>query len=184
MAPAGRNFTVRILPTEDPKDFSYPRLQQGGKKVMFFGAISKLGKIHFSTLKAKVDSERFGEFLQNEALPAVKNVHNSSFILQMDNASPHKGFTSDIIKIENIKTLVWPAQSPDLNPIEQVWLWMALKIGPKIFKDIVELEEYVFSLWEEIPKNTILAFLEKMTEKLKWVIESEEELYPDHHKEI
>jgi len=61
---------------------------------------------------------------------------------------------------------------------------MALKIGPKIFKDIAELEEYVFSLWEEIPKNTILAFLEKMTEKLKWVIESGGELYPDHYKEI
>jgi len=36
LAPEGRNFTVQILPVEDPKDFSYPRLQQGGKKVMFF----------------------------------------------------------------------------------------------------------------------------------------------------
>jgi len=60
---------------------------------------------------------------------------------------------------------------------------MATKIGSKVFKNITELEESVFNLWEEIPKNTILEYKKKLPQKLKWVLETEGELYPDHYKE-
>ena len=98
----------------------------------------------------------------------------------MDNAGAHRGSTSTIIKKENIKALPWPAQSPDLNPIEQVWLWMSTKIGSQHFNNIEEIEAYVYNLWDELPKELILLYFQNYENKLKWVIESGGEFCPNH----
>ena len=57
--------------------------------------------------------------------------------------------------------LPWPAKSPDLNPIEQVWGWMAKDIHGKTFKNTKDLEAYVLGLWEKLPENIVLSFISK-----------------------
>ena len=39
-----------------------------------------------------------------------------------DNALSHKAaFTREVLRVNNIQPMVWPAFSPDLNPTEAVW---------------------------------------------------------------
>lgn len=58
---------------------------------------------------------------------------------------------------------------PDLNPVEQVWMVTKLKL--KKFSDMKELEDYVFGLWKEIPKDTILSYISMVKDKPKFVAE-------------
>jgi transposase len=176
--PEGKIYKVKLLPGESPDDFSVPRVQQGGQKVMFYAAISGKGKVHFCTLKGKIDSDIFSKFLKVKVLPSIQKLHGNIFMLQQDNAPAHAGETKQFIKKEEIETLDWPAQSPDLNPVEQVWFWMERDIHSKSFKNITELENYVYSLWEKLEKDMILSFIDKLLVKLDWVLKNQGEIYP------
>ncbi len=44
------------------------------------------------------------------------------WVWQQDNAPVHTAkIVRDLFKAERVKTIEWPARSPDLSPIENVW---------------------------------------------------------------
>jgi len=178
--PQHQKIRVKLLFDEDPNQFSFPLKQQGGKGIMCYAAISSKGKIFFGMLEGKIDSGDFAKFLTNSVLPAVYKNHGLAFRLQQDNAPVHKGETTSILKREHIDILDWPPKSPDLNPVEQVWNLMSLKLKGKLFQNIEELKEAVFEVWEEISNKLIFTFIDKIKAKIIWVAENNGELYPDH----
>jgi len=46
----------------------------------------------------------------------------NGFIFQDDNARPHRAkFLDQFLQAQGIQQMVWPACSPDLIPIEELW---------------------------------------------------------------
>ena len=64
-----------------------------------------------------------------------------------DNAS-----ISPSLQLENVPTLDWPLQSPDLNPIENLWAIVKAKLKKNFStpKTKSELIDQVFAVWEDI----------------------------------
>jgi len=72
-------------------------------------------------------------------------MNKRTFIFQHDNASIHTSKPSkEFLARNHIRVLDWPAQSPDLNPIEHLWSM----IKPKI-KDIDPPAKTKDELWEQ-----------------------------------
>ena len=117
-----------------------------------------------------MDSKKYISILQEAYLGTLNDLHTNhqGFILQADNDPKHKSKASQGWLRENgIPTLTWPASSPDMNIIENLWayldnrirahpqnlsnseeLWMALqqewyKISP----------EYIRKLYESLPRR-------------------------------
>jgi transposase len=92
-------------------------------------------------------------------------VHDGRYIFQRDNASIHaSSSTRAFLRGLSVTVLGWPALSPDLNPIENLWGMVTRTVydGGKQYHSVNELEETVRAVWEGITPGTISKLVKSM----------------------
>ena len=72
-------------------------------------------------------------------------------IFMQDGASCHTSISTRKFLAENrVKVLQnWPANSPDLNPVENCWSWLARRLVGQKFETEAALEEAIRKEWEQ-----------------------------------
>ena len=88
-----------------------------------------------------------------------------------DNASIHAAqFTQSYHRWHGVDRMVWPAHSPDLNPIENVWRLLKYRIGKRFPKTDAEVRQYLLEEWEKLDLEDFRKYIESMSERCKAVI--------------
>ena len=92
------------------------------------------------------------------------------FIFQQDNDPKHtSGIVEDWISEKGIRTLIWPPNSPDLNPIENCFHLVKKKLKKMVLSDSESLWEKTQEIWNEISKKTCNTLVSSMKDHIKEV---------------
>jgi hypothetical protein len=129
----------------------YIKHQLGGGSIVFRGGICWEGKAELVVLEGRQDSENYIYTIGEYMLPFAHLKYGTSIVFQQDNAPIHSSRMTKVFFAEqSIEVLDWPARSPDLNPIENLWATMALRVyrDGKQYDDMAELRQAVLASWD------------------------------------
>lgn len=167
---------VRRKPGEAYKpDSLAPTVKHGGGSVMIWGCFSMGGTGQMQLCEGRMNQVTYRATLENSLLPSAGKLFPASndWIFQQDNAPCH---TARSVKAwmenQNIRTMPWPAQSPDLNPIENLWKIIKLKMENHKPKNKANLFEFVQQEWAAVTAEQCQKLVESMPRRMAAVIKN------------
>lgn len=149
---------------------------------MVWGCISWFGAGKLGRIEGKMDSDKFIKILDQNLLPTIDAISlvsdltsSESLIFQQDNDPKQNSRKSrDWFKSHKIDPMGWPAQSPDLNPIEMVWKRIKDQLGryEEQPRGILELWDRVQDEWKNIDIEYCRALIKSMPNRCRQVIKA------------
>jgi transposase len=104
-----------------------------------------------------MNAENYIELLKDTVIPELE-VAGRHMVFMQDNAPCHKArIVMDFLDENNIETLNWPPQSPDMNPIENLWAIIKARRKKKygVPKSKNELITQIFDIWDNIEMELV-----------------------------
>jgi DDE superfamily endonuclease len=96
-----------------------------------------------------------------------------SLIFQHDNAPIHTAKkVKSWIQAKGITVMDWPAQSPDINPMENLWSVLKQNVQKTGPKNLQELRDSIEKEWSLIGHNYLWTLIKSMPERMKRIIEA------------
>ncbi|KAG0803100.1 hypothetical protein G6F20_013826 [Rhizopus arrhizus] len=156
-------------------------VKRGGGSVMIWGCITYDGpgyacRIYDGTMK----KEDYVHILNTTLMDTLYyyNYDPKSINFQQDNGPKH---TSKVAKtwfeennFDSKSIYSWPAQSPDLNPIEHVWHHLKLRLSAHETraKGVHELWDRIEEQWARFTKDDCRKYIDSMPDRIKAVIQA------------
>ncbi len=142
------------------------------QSVMIWGAMSSAGVGPLCFLKTNVTAPVYQEILEHFMLPSADQLFkDADFIFQQDLAPAHTAkSTKSWLNDHGVGVLDWPANSPDLNPIENLWGIVKRKMRNKRPKNADELKATVKETWASIPPQQCHKLITSMPRWIEAVI--------------
>lgn len=138
-------------------------LSNDRRSVHLWGAISYNGTL--SLLKAP-ERAKSRDYIKLMETAGIQNLRSVGLTFIDDNAPIHRSREVTNWKEENgVSILEWPAHSPELNPIENVWAYIKrqLQCMKVRFED---LERTIYEIWSQIPTSYIRKLYRSMPNRV------------------
>ena len=98
---------------------------------------------------------------------------HEDWIFMQDNAPSHSSkLTMQYLEEKGVSLMEWPANSPDLNPIENIWGEIKRRLHFSKPRNQTELKNQVEHIWNYLGEKYINNLIESMPNRVAAVIEN------------
>lgn len=169
-----KNFTVRRpINTRLKPEYCRGTVKHGGGSVMVWGCFSYSGIGPICQITEKMDRFLYKNILENEMLPYADENMPLIWVFQHDNDPKHTSkVVSEWLKASNVRVLQWPAQSPDLNPIENLWSIVDRQIKRDKETNKYNIFHRLKDAWNSISQDQIERLIDSMPRRCTAVIKN------------
>ena len=111
---------------------------------MVWSAISVKGQIGFHSFRKTMDGPYYVEILEDNLIGEARKKFRRRWRLQQDNHPKHTSrIAKNFLEQEVPETIDWPSNSPDANPIENLWSILEQRVEKRHQSNIDELDSFL-----------------------------------------
>ena len=151
-----------------------PTVKHGGGGIMVWGCMMTKGVGHLALVSGNLNSCGYIDLLENAMIPSTHGLSVSNdYVFQQDNARCHTSRQTMSWFLENnVNVMAWPAQSRDMNPIENLWDELGRRLDQHTPRNKDQLWEIVKDEWYQISTEVTKKLVESMQRRLQAVIDA------------
>lgn len=152
-------------------------VKHGGGSLMVWGCMTAHGIGYMTKIEGNLDAELYCNILRDELMQTLKyyDLRADDIIFQQDNDPKHTSKKAkECFQELGLTVLEWPAQSPDLNPIEHLWDHLKRKLAaqPTQPTGMLDLWQRVEEEWEAIGQDVVINLIDSMPRRVEAVLKA------------
>jgi transposase len=168
-----RSEIVRRFDNERLSHICTKKVLQHGAQVHVWGSFSRFGVGILKRINGNLNSKNYQDLIVNniDITGQCLVFPLPNFIFQQDNAPCHRSAsTVSFLKTKKINILDWPANSPDVNPIENLWGIIKRKINNMDTLNSEKMWIEIQKLWYNIPSSLCRRLVDSMPRRVSSII--------------
>uniref|UniRef100_A0AAZ3RFC2 Tc1-like transposase DDE domain-containing protein n=1 Tax=Oncorhynchus tshawytscha TaxID=74940 RepID=A0AAZ3RFC2_ONCTS len=120
-----------------------PTVKHRGDSIMLWGCFAVGGTGAHHKIDGIIRKENYVDILKQHLKTSVRKLKlGGKWVFQMDNEPKHTSkVVSKWLKDNKVKVLEWPSQSPNLNPIDNLWAELKKRVRARRPTNLTQLHQ-------------------------------------------